>query len=110
MYPQVPSPEKPHWGARYGMTTVVFPELSPVKGNIFTNSSVIKVIHIIFKGQSNSGTVFLMGGDTYNEIPQYIPQGLLDLSWSNGFKNDVWKMTGTNWMVSLINREFTFFD
>ena len=42
-----------------------------------------------------------MGGDTYNEIPPQVPQGLLDLSWSNGFKNDVWSMKGTDWQVSL---------
>lgn len=51
------------------------------------------------KGVEKTGEVYLMGGDTYADVPQEKVQGILDLSWSNGFKNDVWRMKGTEWQV-----------
>lgn len=47
-----------------------------------------------------AGTLFLFGGDTYNGNAQQREQGQVDLAWSNGYKNDVWSMTGTEWQVS----------
>lgn len=51
------------------------------------------------KGVEKTGQVYLMGGDTYADIPLEKTQGILDLTWSNGFKNDVWRMKGTEWQV-----------
>jgi len=64
-----------------GHTSVVYPELSEVKGT------------------ETTGEVYVMGGDTYADVPLYKTQGILDLSWANGFKNDVWRMKGTEWQV-----------
>lgn len=42
-----------------------------------------------------------MGGDTYDGDAHQtdIKPGMMDKVWYEGFKNDVWKMTGTQWNV-----------
>jgi hypothetical protein len=47
---------------------------------------------------STVGYVYLLGGDTYvgdgNSRNVLVSQG-----WEKGYKNDVWKMTGTEWFT-----------
>ena len=59
-----------HWQARYGMAVVVVPGSS---GGV--------------------GSVYLLGGDSYDGVKtqENVVPGLLDLTWYNGYKNDVWK-------------------
>jgi len=75
--PYYPTPGTPHWAARFGHVTIV-----RAASNI-----------------SSVSYVFLLGGDTYegdttvrNQLP-----GLLDGRWGGGYKNDVWRMSGTEW-------------
>jgi hypothetical protein len=72
--PYIPASGNPHWKARYGHVTIVTP------------SSVDTTI----------GFVFVLGGDTYykdgSERDILVPDG-----WENGYKNDIWVMTGTEW-------------
>eukprot|EP01041_Mallomonas_annulata_P013419 gene13419-28456_t len=77
--PSVPGPNNPHWQGRYGMTVV-----------LKTNSTSL-----------NFGTIFLMGGDTYNDqsADHFATPGNIDLRWSNGYKNDVWTSRGADWLV-----------
>jgi hypothetical protein len=39
------------------------------------------------------GSVYLLGGDSYDggKTQENVVPGLLDLTWYNGYKNDVWK-------------------
>lgn len=52
------------------------------------------------QGQSN-GFVYIMGGDTYiaTNSSNFIQNGLVDKRWETGYKNDVWRMAGTEWSV-----------
>lgn len=42
-----------------------------------------------------------MGGDSYNgALGSYQAlTGDIDTKWYNGFKNDIWSMSGTDWIV-----------
>jgi hypothetical protein len=42
-----------------------------------------------------------MGGDTFSNDQSDVNSmpGVLDSRWYNGYKNDVWYTTGTNWLV-----------
>lgn len=77
--PYYPSPPNPHWAARYGMVSVVAPP----------------------RDTSSLGFVYLMGGDTYDgsKTSDNFKPGLTDSRWENGYKNDVWKMSGTEWLT-----------
>lgn len=56
----------------------------------------------------SAGTIYLLGGDTFNgdmikkdKIDRHIiDPGIMDFAWGNGYKNDVWKMKGTEWLVT----------
>ena len=75
--PYYPSPNTPHWQARYGMVSIIAPPVDT----------------------SSLGFVYLMGGDTYDGSSNKhgLKPGLADYKWENGYKNDVWKMAGTEW-------------
>jgi hypothetical protein len=42
-----------------------------------------------------------MGGDSYvgNQGSYQAHSGDYDQTWYNGYKNDVWRMSGTDWIV-----------
>ena len=42
----------------------------------------------------------MLGGDTYDGIARPKQGGGYDTEWSRGYKNDVWKMGGTEWLVA----------
>lgn len=48
-----------------------------------------------------TGFVYLLGGDTYDggNTSANIMNGQYDTRWENGYKNDIWKMAGTEWLV-----------
>jgi hypothetical protein len=75
-----PSAAHPHWQPRYGMT----------------------VINLLNKSAFNDfGSVVLAGGDVYDAdytLEHAIPN-LLDYKWGSGYKNDVWKMSTSDWDV-----------
>jgi hypothetical protein len=73
----------PHWSGRFGHTTVVaYDPKAP-------------------KDTANNGYVFLMGGDSNSGDPTVrdFTIGKLDSVWNNGYKNDVWRTSGTEWMM-----------
>lgn len=51
--------------------------------------------------ESAQSIMYLLGGDTYDEDLTSRSQlpGVLDMKWETGYKNDVWKMTGTEWFL-----------
>ena len=73
----MPASGNPHWQGRYGALTLILPD--PTGGN--------------------KDTLFVLGGDsddrsfTSNDLPER------QLAWSNGYKNDVWSTSGTEWVV-----------
>lgn len=74
----VPSATNPHWEPRYGMS----------------------VTHTLNVSIDLIGVIYLLGGDTYNlGNAQNIISGQNDLSWSKGYKNDVWSSNGISWLV-----------
>lgn len=56
---------------------------------------------VVVDDDDTTSTVYLLGGDTYDGTisNENVAPGLLDQSWYNGYKNDVWKMSGTEWGV-----------
>ena len=67
-----------HWQARFGMSII---QSSDPSGGI--------------------GTVWLLGGDTYDGTSGRFNSGpgLMDQTWGNGYKNDVWSMTTAEWKM-----------
>ena len=80
--PAYPSPAKKHFQPRYGHAVVVVPKA-------------------VTSGVVSEGDIYLMGGDTYTGTAglENIKPGLGDITWNNGYKNDVWKTPGTEWLV-----------
>lgn len=76
--PYYPSFKNAHWGSRYGFVSIVIPP----------------------QGQS-VGFVFLLGGDTYDgsKTSKKLKNGLVDSRWETGYKNDIWRMAGTEWLA-----------
>eukprot|EP01039_Chlorochromonas_danica_P008280 gene8280-9129_t len=77
--PYLPAPATPHWSPRFGMATIV------------TSTTNL----------SSSAYIYVLGGDSYDghNTRRNYQAGLLDYSWENGFKNDVWRTEGTEWYV-----------
>jgi hypothetical protein len=52
-------------------------------------------------GISGVGTVYLLGGDTNvgDSVKDHPAPGLVQIKFETGYKNDVWKMSGTEWYV-----------
>eukprot|EP01031_Cornospumella_fuschlensis_P035821 gene35821-43448_t len=78
-YVPAPAPYSKHWSARYGMATIV------------TSTTNL----------SSFSYVYLLGGDSYDgdDTQRNYKPGLIDQKWENGYKNDVWRMRGTEWFV-----------
>lgn len=74
--PRFPTPEFPHWEKRYGHAAVAK----------FAESA------------SDPSFIFILGGDSYDADYSTKYQHLRDTSWTQGYKNDVWSSTGTEWM------------
>lgn len=75
--PDIPSTGSRHWQSRFGSLVIVL-----------ANSSV---------GAADS--LFVLGGDTYDNKNQPDDLPSRGRSWSNGYKNDVWVTEGTEWRV-----------
>ena len=82
VYPYIPSPANQHWSGRFGHSTVI-----ALDQNADPNVA-------------NLGQVYLMGGDSDDGdgTEQDFTMGNLDTTWNNGYKNDVWRMSGTEWL------------
>lgn len=83
VFPYIPSPSNRHWQGRFGHATVMAKDPDAPQD------------------QANLGRVYLLGGDTNDGDKSVRPfkAGLLDLQWNNGYKNDVWRMKGTDWVM-----------
>lgn len=58
---------------------------------------------IVVPGQGQgTGFVYLLGGDTFDggTTSANTMNGQYDKRWENGYKNDIWKMAGTEWLVN----------
>ncbi|CAM9247287.1 unnamed protein product, partial [Ectocarpus fasciculatus] len=75
--PLIPSPYDEHWQSRFGALTVVL-----------GNSSI---------GAADS--LFVMGGDTYDNENLAIDLKSRSADWAHGYKNDVWVTEGTEWIT-----------
>lgn len=88
VFPYIPSPANRHWQGRFGHATVV--AYNP-------NAD---------KDKADLGKVYLVGGDTNygDKTSKPFTMGKLDQVWNNGYKNDVWRMGGTDWLIRGDNR------
>ena len=76
--PTMPTLSNPHWERRYGMAVVVVDDPA---------------------NPDDEPRIFLMGGDTYDGDFTGTEKTTRSVKWSNGYKNDVWRSTGTEWEV-----------
>jgi hypothetical protein len=76
VHPTIPSPYE-HWQSRYGAAVVVL-----------SNSSI---------GAADS--LFILGGDTYDNSNLPVDLNIRSADFSHGYKNDVWVNEGTEWKV-----------
>ena len=83
VFPSIPSPANRHWQARFGHAAVIGAEVDP-------DPEVATL-----------GKIYIMGGDTNtgDTTKRDFSPGELDIAWNNGYKNDVWSTTGTEWMT-----------
>lgn len=76
-----PSPALRHWQSRFGHATVIAENTNPDPE------------------APDLGYIYLLGGDTNTGdiTDRDSSPGALDISWGNGYKNDVWQSSGTEW-------------
>lgn len=84
--PYIPSVENQHWQSRFGALTIAL-----------ANSTI---------GAADS--LFVLGGDTYENENLPIDLDIRSADWTHGYKNDVWVTEGTEWIthpdIALRNR------
>ena len=90
--PRRPSPDHRHWSERYGAAVVLARE--PNEENDPEAENVI----------------YYMGGDSYDNDHTVPDEDSRQPAYAMGYKNDVWKSTGTEWLVDNDNRLHNDFD
>ena len=84
--PRRPTPDYRHWGERYGAAVVLAREPNEVYD------------------PDEEQVVYYMGGDSYDNDHTVPDEDSRQPAFAMGYKNDVWKSGGTEWLVDNDNR------
>lgn len=84
--PRRPSPDYRHWSERYGAAVVLAREPNEIPD------------------PDDEQIIFYMGGDSYDNDHTVPDEDSRQPAFAAGYKNDVWKSSGTEWLVDNDNR------